>query len=249
MHRMQHEQSSGAATHGRARHRPVTALAAVAAGAVATLAVLLGFAWLMLPGPQPPRPVRVATPSPGPVDALTPPKPETRRGGSGTAVVPPGETRAPREAPTTVGERPGPPAPAPKLEKATREPVGPMPEAAETAPSQSARTEPESTPSPPSARTAPGDQEMAAHVEAERLAGGLTRYTVRLYERDGRPVTGATVSIRGRGADGASEEAMLDAEPEAGVYQAVIRFTVTEARLRVAGVGRVQEIPLPDLPS
>jgi hypothetical protein len=89
---------------------------------------------------------------------------------------------------------------------------------------------------------------VAAHVAAERLPDGLTSYTVRLYERDGRPVTGATVSIRGRGADGALEEATLAPEAEAGLYRGVVRFTVAGARLRIAGVGRVQEIPLPDFP-
>jgi len=89
---------------------------------------------------------------------------------------------------------------------------------------------------------------MVVEIATERLADGLTRYTVRLRERDGRPVTNATVSIHGRRADGAPVDTTLDRATEPGSYRAVGRFTggITDGRLRVVSVDRVQDMPLPD---
>lgn len=105
----------------------------------------------------------------------------------------------------------------------------------------------------PSALSAPSrggsvDREMAVEIAAEQLADGLTRYTVHLRERDGRPVTDATVSIHGRQADGAPVEATLHRAAEPGSYRAIGRSTgkISDGRLRVVSVGRVQEVPLPD---
>jgi hypothetical protein len=124
-----------------------------------------------------------------------------------------------------------------------------LPRAPKATLSQGERPEPQSAAQPRSTPTGSSDHQVAAQIEAERLADGLTSYTVRLHERDGRPVTDATVSIRRRRADGVLEEATLDPDVEAGVYRAVVRFTATEAWLHIASVGRVQEIPLPSSPS
>ena len=103
-----------------------------------------------------------------------------------------------------------------------------------------------------SSRARPGavDREVRVEIATESLGDGLTSYLVRLRERDGRPVTNATVSIRGRRADGAVLEAVLDRATEPGSYRAVVRrpSEFTDARLRVASVDRVQEVPLPDTP-
>jgi hypothetical protein len=246
MRRMQHEQRSGvgAARAARARHRRV---ATVAAGVVAAVAVLLGATWLLLPGLQPSPSIRVATPTSVPGEALMPAtaRPEKTPGGDGAPVARSIVTRAAREVPTTVSEGKSPRPSAAVAEGTASEPARrPLP-ATETAPSHGERSEP--TAEPPSTGRGASDREVAAHIQAEHLADGLTSYTARLYERDGRPVTGATVSIRGRRPDGEFAEATLIPEAEAGLYRAVVPFTVTEARLRIAGGGRVQEIPLPDL--
>lgn len=247
---MEHEHRRGleAASHRRERRRGV---AAVAAGVVATLAVLLGASWLMLLGWQPYRPVRVATPTSASGRAVTPttPEPWTTRVGTGVAVAESTMTRGAREAAAIVSESQSPPPPAAEVEGTASRPARRLPPAPEATLSQRERPEPESTPPRLSTLAGSSDHEVTAHIEAEPLAGGLTGYTVRLHERDGRPVTGATVSIRGRRADGALEEATLEPEAEPGLYRAVVRLTFTEAWLRIASVGRVQEIPLPDSPS
>jgi hypothetical protein len=84
-------------------------------------------------------------------------------------------------------------------------------------------------------------------VSSERLGGGLTAYTVRLHERDGKPVTGAVVAIRGRRADGVLVEAELDSTAEPGVYRAAVRSSeVRNPRLRVSSSGRIQDMPVTD---
>jgi hypothetical protein len=240
MHRMQHEQRLAAGTDHRDRRRGV---AAVVAGAVVVLALLLGVGWLVLPGWQPSRPARVSMPMSAPGETFTPAmrQPGTGRVGHGVGDVEPTMASETRDIAAIVREPPGPPPPAAEVKG--QPPPAPSPR---EEPDQ--QPEPEPTTQPPSTRTASSGHEVAAHIAAERLADGLTSYTVRLYERDGRPVTGATVSIRGRGADGELEEATLDPGAEAGLYRGVVRFTVAEARLRIASVGRVQEIPLPDFP-
>lgn len=108
---------------------------------------------------------------------------------------------------------------------------------------------PTESPSSPSFRArADWDREMVVEIATERLADGLTRYIVRLRERDGRPVTNATVSIHGRRADGAPVDTTLDRAAEPGSYRAVGRFTggIIDGRLRVVSVDRVQDMPLPD---
>ena len=255
---MQHEHRLEAATDHRERRRGV---AAVVAGAVTVLALLLGASWLVLPGWQPSRPARVSMPMSVPGETFTPAmrQPGTGRVGHGVGDVESTMTSATRDVAAIVREPPGPPPPAAEVkgqpprtpsppEAPASQPARRLPGAPEATRSQDQQPEPEPTTQPPSTRTAASGHEVAAHIAAERLAGGLTSYTVRLYERDGRPVTGATVSIRGRGADGALEEATLDPGAEAGLYRGVVRFTVAEARLRIASVGRVQEIPLPDFP-
>lgn len=249
---MEHEHRRGleAATQ---RREPRRAVATVAAGVVAVLAVLLGASWLMLPGWQPSRPsrpARVATPTSTPGEAVMPttPGPWTTRVGHGVAVAESTMTREAREAAAIVSEPQGPRPPAAEVEGTASQLARRLPPAPEATRSQGERPEPESTPRP-STLAGSSDHEVTAHIEAEPLADGFTGYTVRLHERDGRPVTGATVSIRGRRANGALEEAALDPGAEPGLYRAVVRLTVTEARLRIASVGRVQEIPLPDSPS
>ena len=224
-------------------------MATVAAGVVAAVAMLLGATWLLLPGSQPSLFIRAATPTSVPGEALMPATagPEKTRGGDGAPVAQSTVTREAREVARTVSERKSPPPPAAAGEGTASEPARrPLP-ATETAPPPGERPEPKSTAETPSTARGSGDREVAAHIQAEHLADGLTSYTARLYERDGRPVTGATVSIRGRRPDGEFAEATLIPEAEAGLYRAVVRFTVTDARLRIAGEGRVQEIPLPDL--
>jgi hypothetical protein len=243
----EHRRGLEAATQRRERRRSV---ATVAAGVVVALAVLLGASWLVRPGWQPSRPVRVATrTSAPPGQALMPATPgpgKTRVGNAGAGA----ESTARREAPEAAGTVSEPPGPPPRAAQSTAsQPARRPSREPEATLSQGERPGPESTAQPVPTRAGSDDHEVAAHIEAEPLADGFTSYTVRLHERDGRPVTGATVSIRGRRADGALEEATLDPEAEPGLYRAVVRFTFTEARLRIASVGRVQEIPLPDSPS
>ena len=133
-------------------------------------------------------------------------------------------------------------------ESTASQPARRLPAAPEATPSRGERPEPESTTPPLATPAGAGDREVAAQIEAEPLADGFTSYTVRLHERDGRPVAGATVSIHGRRADGVLGEAALEAGAEAGLYRVVVRLAFTEARLRIASVGRIQEIPLPDAP-
>ena len=88
--------------------------------------------------------------------------------------------------------------------------------------------------------------DVRVDVTSERLGGGLTAYTVRLNERDGKPVTDAVVAIRGRRADGSLVEAELDST-EPGVYRAAVRSSeVRNPRLRVSSAGRIQDVPVSD---
>jgi hypothetical protein len=91
-----------------------------------------------------------------------------------------------------------------------------------------------------------GSSDVRVDVSAERRQPGVTAYTVRLHARTGAPVTGASVSIRGRRSNDLVEVA-LDPTPEPGVYRAAVRIGgVTDMRLRVARAGLIQEEPLPD---
>ena len=94
----------------------------------------------------------------------------------------------------------------------------------------------------------PGDREV--RVEVTSGPAGDAGYTVRLSEHDGRPVTDAIVSIRGRRSDGTQVEAPLGRATEPGLYRAAGWLTkgLTDARLRIASAGRLQEVPLPDAP-
>jgi hypothetical protein len=98
----------------------------------------------------------------------------------------------------------------------------------------------------PAALPGPARGDVRVDVAAERAGGGTTIYTVRLRERDGRPVTGASVTIHGRRA-GAPVETSLEPATEAGVYRAALRAgDLTGPRLRVASAGRIQDLPLPE---
>jgi hypothetical protein len=104
---------------------------------------------------------------------------------------------------------------------------------------------PEPEPSAVAALPQQARADVRVEVATERLGGGVTFYTVKLRERDGAPVTGADVTIRGRRRDGALVEAALDPTGDAGVYRAALRVAdVAEPRLRVASAGRIQEVPL-----
>lgn len=140
-----------------------------------------------------------------------------------------------------------PRAPAPRQDVASP-PARARSGAPDVKPPQPERPPPESPSSPSFRARADWDREMVVEIATERLADGLTRYTVRLRERDGRPVTNATVSIHGRRADGAPVDTTLDRAAEPGSYRAVGRFTggITDGRLRVVSVDRVQDMPLPD---
>ena len=238
------------------------------AGIVAVLAVLGAGAWLALRAAYAPRPVQVAVRPSAPSAGGTPKAPEPQaepsdaRGGAAAA-----EPAAPPETPY-VGAMAGLPevptnaAPEPERELPARGPspreeaakrtARALPSAPDATPPRREKPPPESAASAPAPRARPGsiDREVRVEIATEALADGLTSYTVRLRERDGRPVTDATVSIRGRRADGAVLEATLDRVAEPGAYRAVVRrpAELTEARLRVVGMNRVQEVPLPDAP-
>lgn len=245
------------------RHRR-RRVAAVAAGVVVTLAVLPGATWLLLSRWPPSWPVRVAETTSALGDAPTPatPEPETRRDGNGVTVPESTMTRKARDVAATAGE-PRRPAPlAPEVERQPRRTPSPrelvasrpapaLPRAPEANLPQRERPQAESaSAAPSSARAGSDDRHVAVEIAAKPLADGLTGYTVRLREGDGRPVTDATVSIRGRRADGVLVDATLDRSAEPGAWEAVIRLPsdITEPRLRVASPGRVQEVPLPDAP-
>jgi hypothetical protein len=170
------------------------------------------------------------------------------------APAPQVERALPPRTPPAREARAGPPAKEDAARSSMREdapslPARALPRAPEGKPLQP-------QPSPPDVSALPSraglrsDGEVRVEIATEPLADGLTRYTVRLRERDGRPVVDATVSIRGRRADGALLEAMLDRSDDPGAYHAVVRRPpdLTDARLRVASVDRVQEVPLPDAP-
>jgi hypothetical protein len=237
---------TGVTRRGRWR-RAVAAIAAVAAGGVAVLVPLLAGSGL-LPVWQSLWPVRVATWRSTPGAAVAPPpRPAgTRRGAPGVALA---ESSKTWEVAAIGSERPGRPLPAAETEATPEQSARPRTRLPEATPGPSEQAEPRPTAASPSPEVEPDAREVTAHIETEPLGGGVTGYTVRLHEHDGRPVTGATVSIRGRRADGALDEASLQPEAEPGLYRAVVRLAFTEARLRVASVGRVQEIPLPDSPS
>jgi hypothetical protein len=241
----------------RRRHRR---RGVVAVAFVAILVVLVAGAWAVLrllhasPTAQvgtPPRaPVAVATPAPAEPNA--PPREEQR------AAAP--EPAAPSDAPYigALGGLPETPEPERELperrpsprEETARRPARPLPRPPEVTPPRRELPEPVVAARPPRARQEAIDREVRVEIATEALGDGLTSYTVRLRERDGRPVTDATVSIRGRRADGALLEAMLDRAGEPGAYRAVVRrlSELTDARVRVASVDRVQEVPLPDAP-
>jgi hypothetical protein len=89
--------------------------------------------------------------------------------------------------------------------------------------------------------------DVRVDVASERAGGGVTVYTVRLRERDGRAVNGAAVTIHGRRGDGEMVAVGLDPASEPGVYRVAVRAgDVTGARLRVASSGRIQDLPLPE---
>jgi hypothetical protein len=247
----------------RRRHRRRGVVAVVF---VAILVVLVAGAWTVLrllhasPSAQvvtPPRvPEAIATPTPPEPNA--PPSVEQR------AAAP--QPAAPSDAPyigalgglpeTTADAAPEPERelperrPSPREETTRRPPARPLPRAPDVTPPRRELPEPIVAARAPRARQESIDREVRVEIATEALGDGLTSYTVRLRERDGRPVTDATVSIRGRRADGALLEAMLDRAGEPGAYRAVVRrlSELTDARLRVASVDRVQEVPLPDAP-
>lgn len=232
---MEYERRLGLEARRQRRERH-PGVAAVGAGVVVGLAVLLGASWMVRPGWQPSRPLRVATPTSAPGHA------------NGGAVVGSIATRVASEVAATVSEPPGPPPAVAKVEDTAGQPARRLPRGTEATRPQDERPAPASTPQPLSTRMGSDHHEVAAHMRVEPLGDGFTRYTVRLHEHDGRAVTGATVSLRGRRPDGAPEEVTLDPEGEAGLYRVVVRFTFAEMRLRIASVGRIQEIPLPDSP-
>jgi hypothetical protein len=218
------------------------------------------------------------TSAPGAADAPATSAPEVRRDGDRVAVPESATTREAGDVSATVGEgeRPAPPA-APEIERkplppspreevasppAPRQdlPIPPAPRQDVASPPARARSRPPDVKLPQPERPPPEspasssrarvgwDRDMVVEIATERLADGLTRYTVRLREHDGRPVTNATVSIHGRRADGAPVDTTLDRAAEPGSYRAVGRFTggITDGRLRVVSVDRVQDMPLPD---
>ncbi len=74
-----------------------------------------------------------------------------------------------------------------------------------------------------------------------------TEYIARLEDRDGRPVTGVQVTLRGGMADGMSVVAPLRPAGEAGVYRGRVLFTMEgrwDLTLRVVRKDRRFELPL-----
>ena len=98
----------------------------------------------------------------------------------------------------------------------------------------------------PSGSEASKDRPVAVYVKRQPLEGGLTAYTVQLFEPGGQPSTTATVSLRRRGADGALIESTLEKAEEPGAYRTIVARDndIADRRLRIAGVGRVQEVPI-----
>ncbi|HEX9819135.1 MAG TPA: hypothetical protein VGD07_05925 [Methylomirabilota bacterium] len=101
--------------------------------------------------------------------------------------------------------------------------------------------------SPRAARPGVEVSDVRIEIATERRPGGVTDYSVRLRERNGTPVSGAAVSVRGRRPDGVLVEASLDPTPEPGVYQASLRVAgIRDARLRVAREDGVEDVLLPE---
>jgi cytoskeletal protein RodZ len=246
----------------RRRRKQRRRLAAVAI--VVVMLVLVAGAWLVFWGQLPTWSLRMAQPTSASSVGATPSPPEPEAHNEAQSPPAASEPATLRDAPN-VGAAAGPPEPAavpvpavvrelpPRPPAARQEAVRPAARALARAPDVKSPPPPRSQPEVsalPSRAGLRSEGEVRVEVATEPLADGLTRYTVRLRERDGRPVVDAAVSIRGRRADGALLEATLDRAAEPGSYHAVVRrpADLTDARLRVAGVDRVQEVPLPDAP-
>lgn len=226
---------------------------------VVTAFTVGGAAWLVLSEWRPSQPVRVAeAPTPAPIEAAIPARPERTPGPDGndaaestptpevnSVEAPSGQPQRSELAPE-VASQPRP-SDSPRDEAARpRARFLPPPEP-KLPPSQ--RLQPESgVVLPLFGLVDPGNREVRVEVRSgpARDAG----YTVRLSERDGRPVTDAIVSIRGHRSDGTLVEAPLGRTTEPGLYRAAGWLTegLTDARLRIASAGRLQEVPLPDAP-
>lgn len=185
------------------------------------------------------------------------PRPAARLPVSAAPAVAPEPLAAPE--PPTVIPPLGPPA---SIESATEQRLPPLQsEAAVPAlpegPDEAAGERPALPPRPPGFAESPSASlrafrpgaavsDVRIEIATERRPGGITDYSVRLRERDGTPVSGAAVSVRGRRADGVLVEASLEPAPEPGVYQAALRLAeLSDARLRVARGDRVQDVRLP----
>jgi hypothetical protein len=225
----------------RARQRESRRRLAVVAGALLLVLALLGGAVFWMRGVAPPLLERTAErtaagPAP-PLPASAPPEAAP----PAPAVPPPPPAVAP---PPPAVASPPPAAPSP-AELPSRAPALPQADASRGAGRAPRVSLPEPEPSAVAALPQQARADVRVEVATERLGGGVTFYTVKLRERDGAPVTGADVTIRGRRRDGALVEAALDPAGDAGVYRAALRVgDVAEPRLRVASAGRIQEVPL-----
>jgi hypothetical protein len=227
----------------RARRRESWRRLATVAGVLLLILALLGGVafWSRT---RPPRPERAAEPA----RPATPPPPAAPAPASSPVASPPA---APDSPPSLAGSPPAPPGPAITSVPAAPPPTLPERDAPDRAPRAVPLPEPPLGRRPPDATEAPAAMpdraraDVRVEVAAMRVGEGITAYTISLRERDGAPVTQAAVTIRGRRADGALVEALLDPTPEPGVYRAVLRMgEVIEPRLRVTSAGRIQDLPL-----
>ena len=77
--------------------------------------------------------------------------------------------------------------------------------------------------------------------------GGETTYTLRLIDADGKPLTGARVTLHGRMADGMTALAPLRRAAEPGIYRGRVMFTMQgrwNLTLRVVRKNQRFELPL-----
>lgn len=229
-------------TRGRESRWPI---AGVVGAAVLLLAAVAGSAmWLRTPHRQA---ARVAAVAPSvvaqePAAIVPPPLPVPAPAGPPRAPAEPvGQPRAepPQSEPTRLAlpER----SPEAVASSVARRTPGPAERERPTVRSESPAASPRATALRIQVR------DVGVEIAAKRLADGVTAYSVRLRGPDGTPVRNAAVSVRGRRADGVLVEASLDPTAEPGVYHAALRLgEISAPRLRVARVGLITDLPLPE---
>jgi hypothetical protein len=219
----------------RARERARMRLAlAVAVAAVVVASVAVVMPWVR----------RAELPRPGPATLASPTAPLPSPPPSSTIPSPPSgppSTESPlAEPPPTVppsNERPG----SPDLPAPPREPRDGVASARGRAPSALPRG---------AARGGPTIGNIGLRINHDPSVPEAQEYLVAITDSAGRPLTDATVTLRGRRPDGTLAEAALEASSTPGHYGAWLRFpsdAPQELALRISRGGRTILVPVAEL--